>query len=864
MKRQARSSRGIFLVYISFVALCSLILLIAMFLSPSEAGSALVLGLSLPRLVLVLGFLTVFVFFGGMLLMAVRDRAWAERTFEQWFGGGRLSRALAWFAGLGLGLGWIGTFLPSYRAGPLEPHWGRIQPLMVFILLTSIATLAVFLFRQIELPQRIKLPGVYVLSFILFLTGLLILGWMLFSKFGVHSQEDFWYGAGVPLLTSQLILSALGGVLFLLIGWNWESGRKDLIVVILLYAVTAFLWIREPLQKSFLFTPPRPPNNALYPFADAAAFDAGSQFALIGQGIYIFNNPFTDRPLYLSHLVYLHSLFGQNYEVMMAAQAAVFAILPVLIYLIGRSLNMRPVGFAAALVAMFRGINSIAASSLIDLASPKMILSDFPAAIGVAIVILATCEWLKRTEQKPYYALWVGGAIGMLTMIRPHGLALLVLIPIFALLQFRFQWRKWLFACVLIGLGVLTITLPWELRTVSRGGVMYSSLVGKIQDVIRTRYHGPVNQTEDLSPEQNILSTMTFQNTEVLSSLIEDQRVAQTGNCDSILCFTPNHFLHNTIMSLLLLPTSPVLDDLRHAVKESHSYWKADWDGTLSRTSLFFLVVNLFLIVLGVGVVWKTQRLPGLVPLAVFVFYNLANSLGRTSGGRYIVPMDWILTLYFMAGILFLFAEAARSTRPRTISIFTLDTKEAITSTPLGLAWRKAIPILITLFIAGALLPLSEKLYPPRYADFNIPETLQARKSQISEAGLDVEKINTFLQSPGAEALVGRTLYPRSYKFGQGEISFYFYPFTTMDFPRTGFFLIGPHGQDNILLPGGMPGYLPHAADALVIGCREQNYLDALTVIVLDDSGAVYTRSPMPELACPMKPPVCQNNNTCE
>lgn len=111
---------------------------------------------------------------------------------------------------------------------------------------------------------------------------------------------------------------------------------------------------------------------------------------------------------------------------------------------------------------------------------------------------------------------------------------------------------------------------------------------------------------------------------------------------------------------------------------------------------------------------------------------------------------------------------------------------------------------------------------------------------------------------------MGRTLYPRSYKMGQGEVTFYFYPFTSMDFPRTGFFLVGPHGQDNILLPGDTPAYLPHTADVLVIGCRDEKYVDALMVIVLDKGGAIYTRRPMTELACPMKLPVCDNKSNCQ
>jgi hypothetical protein len=99
---------------------------------------------------------------------------------------------------------------------------------------------------------------------------------------------------------------------------------------------------------------------------------------------------------------------------------------------------------------------------------------------------------------------------------------------------------------------------------------------------------------------------------------------------------------------------------------------------------------------------------------------------------------------------------------------------------------------------------------------------------------------------------------------GQGEVTFYFYPFTSMEFPRTGFFLIGPHGQDNILLPGDPPAYLPQTADVLVIGCRDENYVDALMVIVLDERGGIYTRRPMADLACPMKLPICDSKSNCQ
>jgi hypothetical protein len=854
VNQQARFSRGIFLVYTSFAALCALMVLAAMLLSPSEPGNAILFGLSLSRLVLAMGFLTASLFFVGMFVKAIRNPEWAERIVEQWFGGGRLSRWLALSAGIGIGLGWIGCFLPSDRAGPLGPHWERIQPLMIFLLLISIATLAVFLIKRIDFSTaRLRISGTLLGALILFLAGVLVLAWMFTSKYGLYAPaEDFWYGAGVPVLVSQLLASIFGGVLFLLIKWSWDSGRKDLLVVFVLYAATAFLWAREPLQKSFLFSTPRPPNNVLYPFADAAALDAGSQFALIGQGIFAYNTPFFERSLYLSFLVYLHTLFGQNYNLLMAAQAAVLAIFPAIVYLIGRSLNMRAVGFAAALMTMFRGLNAIAASSLIDLASPKMILTDFPTALGVALVILFTCEWLKRPAQRVHYAAWVGGVIGLSLMLRTNALLFLVFIPLYAILCYFPNWKGWLVSSTLIVLAVLAISLPWEIRTAARGGVMYGSIVTKMQQVIRTRYLG---QPQGSAPLENRLSAITFQQTGVLASLYRKTGPAQEQPCSSLLCFAPKHFLHNVAMSLLVLPTSPVLNDMWHTVKIDPSYWKADWDGTIAPASLFLLIVNLFMIALGIAVTWKARRLPGMVPLLVFAIYNLSNSMARTSGGRYIAPMDWILGIYFMAGVLFLIAETVRVTRLRPSSIFDLEKQDDDRTASTGFDWRKSIAALVVLFAIGSLAPLSEKLSSPRYAGFDMPAALQEHQAQIAEAGITQEQLDAFLKSPGAEALVGRTLYPRSYKAGQGEVTFYFYPFTTMDFPRTGFFLIGPHGQDNIILAGDAPKDLPHIADAIVIGCRDQNYVDALMVMILDGSGTVYRRSPMPELVCPMKLP---------
>ncbi|MGZ5409476.1 MAG: alkaline phosphatase family protein, partial [Aeromicrobium sp.] len=192
----------------------------------------------------------------------------------------RWPRLVTGLAGLSFGLGWIGCFLPFYRAGILAIHWERLRPAMIFLLLAGFATLVVSLLRRSNiLHQEPKLSSTYKSSLILFLPCALLLGIMLSTGFGVSAAEDYWYGAGVPILITQLTTAILAGVLFFQAEKNRTSTRFDLIVVLLMYVVTAVLWAREPLQKSFLFIGPYAPNRDLYPFADAALYDTASRFA---------------------------------------------------------------------------------------------------------------------------------------------------------------------------------------------------------------------------------------------------------------------------------------------------------------------------------------------------------------------------------------------------------------------------------------------------------------------------------------------------------------------------------------------------------------------------------------------------------
>ena len=521
---------------------------------------------------------------------------------------------------------------------------------------------------------------------------------------------------------------------------------------------------------------------------------------------------------------------------------------------------MRSVGFAAALIASLRGINSIAGSSLIDMANPKMILTDFPAAIGLALIVFLTCEWLKMPKQKWHYALWIGGIIGLTLMLRTNALVLLAFIPAYAFLKFYPEWEKWLFQLSLIGIAVIAITLPWELRNKSLGGQMYGPILAKFQAVIHQRYTPPP-EPEGSLPQG--LATVSLSNTQTLLVLSQEARSVQDHkSCDTIICFTSNHFLHNIVTSALIFPTSPILDTLRNTVKERNPpYWRHEWDGTFTPLALVLFCINIFLILLGISIAWKKHGLRGLAPFAIFCFYDLSNAFARTSGGRYIVPIDWIFSLYFLLGVFGVIIGLANSMDVNW-KLFSdpfegsLPKKEPVRNNLL-----KIITILLILIGIGTLAPLSETIHPKAYESIDSASILTEHEPAITNAGLDIPSIEAFLKNKDAKLLMGRALYPRHYEENQGEV--HFYPTIVMGFPRTTFTLIGTFREEGIVLPGGIPEYFPHNNDVIAIGCKNKNYIDALVVIVLGENEQAYTRSPASDLQCPLQQPVCNNNGVC-
>jgi len=385
-----------------------------------------------------------------------------------------------------------------------------------------------------------------------------------------------------------------------------------------------------------------------------------------------------------------------------------------------------------------------------------------------------------------------------------------------------------------------------------------------IEEVIRTRYTTkPITslpKTDFTSPER-LRTQPSLENKEEHPS--------------SLWLFIPNHFLHNLVTSVFMLPTTFAFHDLRHTIKEIYPYWnKIDgvWLGALTWKMKIGLLWNLFLLALGLNIVWKKWRVAGLLPFLVFLTYHLSNALARTSGGRYLVSVDWVLFLYYAFGMV-------------EIAFFILK----YLGLPSPRDWFRAQPpvaelsshnnknsyilsILPFFLFVGAITLLDQSI-PPHYAELRSAEIQEEvyQSEFFQESDISDEAWRAFLENPDARVLLGRSLYPRFYQIGEGEHSVGKDAFEDKDFPRITFTMIGQFGQTGVILPmAESPAYFPNVSDVILIGCQHSvegyisPYMDAFMVILIDgDQQTVYTREPDIKLQCPLPEPVCDGNRQC-
>lgn len=820
--------------------------------SPSDPKNAFIFGYSLERILVGVGLLSVGITLLSLTLMLVRN---PEKSHSLWnfvFQRRDTSYKTFIFSLILFLTIWIVFLLPPYRLGALNSYVSRISPILIWLILVSFLSILVCLFERdknksflfFEENKYVLKVGILVFCILgIFATFIVVTG------IGTSYPADYWYGAGVPILGLQVLFSIIIGVAFIFLEPKIKFGGPylDIALFISLWVITAVFWARQPISANYFM--PDTADNPIYPYSDGATYDQGAQYALIGQGI--FNSNYFDNTLYSVLLAYFHLLLGQNFQLLMALQAVLYAIFPAILYLIGKELHSRTLGISVGILIALRGINAVIAAKWIDTASPKMMLTDFPAAIGVAIFTWVLLRYLRQPE-KFSGLIWTGATFGLTLMIRTHVLTLLPVAIVFIALSLKLSWKNTVLAGFMVILGLFTVTLPWEIRNQSKGIPMFYVYYYRIEVILIHRYGldlGAVAPLQEVQPNNSDLK--------LIGRLRFDKRDSDEDLlCDSKFCSIINHFSHNIVTSFVSLPSSPFFDDLWNTVKADTPFWKKTWnDGQVGVLGTLMIISNMALVSIGFGTIWQQSQTRTLLPILIFLAYLATNSLGFTSGGRYIVPVDWIIYVFFAAGGVQLFVWFLNAKIPLT----DIEAKPSFFE---KIEYSKLVFVILPILLLGTFIPISDALVKPRYQLRTNDEILNVieAKGLVEKTGYSREELADFLSQPDAIIHEGRALYPRYYPSGDGEqdqTTHYRY----LDYQRLVFTLIGPYSEniEGVIIPGLRPSFSMHAEDVVVLGCQNTAYkapfIDAVVVFVTSGDGYVYTRSPGAPLECPLPEP---------
>lgn len=850
----------------------------ALFFSvPSESG-AVFLGLSATRLAFAAGLLL-----ASLLLLVAA--AWMRASEPGKRLAVRTVEALArphrwqWLVVLCLGGLLLGGFLvlltPEISEDFTRVLLQRLLPLIVWFSGLCLQTVALLLVYFLGLPGLRGLLDNRVLRGALLLWGffLLVWAWVAWTRIGLVVDPTGWNVQGAPLTEIHALLAWLAGVGFLSV-LLWAAPRRpqpprrlDLLVGVLLWAVAVGYWLSVPLPESWFVTEPIAPNYAYYPNSDALIYDTTGQSVLVGEPFKSWDQPFPRRPLYALFLAGLRTITAQEYLLTAALQAALLAFFPVLIYLLARSLDTRLAGVIAAALVILREGSGIAVSGSITVSHSRLLMSDFPNALGVLLFALLVVLWLRPLQEQPAsqprlaLALLAGAVLGTTMLVRPESGVLLVAAGGIALLVFRGGLRRWLLGMAVMSLGLGLILAPWIWRNYRLTGQIFLERPGNRLDFLLERF----SQAAPPAPGGTQAQLEEPQASKIARSLLQSGSEPQDGLVDpTFLESFGTHFTHSQTQLALMLPATVRMPEalvgfLAHREPDrfyaqcctTNSYLRRlpFWfdqplEGfDLPRQSAIPLLVNLFVLAVGLSTAWQKRRWLGLLPLSFALLYIVITALARTSGGRYILAVDWVSIFYFSIGLsqLTLWGLAALTNRTVPTGWLEYEADRSDRRSSRGLLATAAILLAVSLLLATV-----ETLIPPRYDETRTQAMYESVLMVDSALGLDWPAVQNFQQNGGL-VLPGRALYPRFYPADSGApgnpgtdawAGMARPGFFPQPFDRMGFYLVGPRNL-TVLLPADAPAeLLRHAADVVVFGCPMESFLQARVVAVFDEQGS--------------------------
>ena len=421
-------------------------------------------------------------------------------------------------------------------------------------------------------------------------------------------------------------------------------------------------------------------------------------------------------------------------------------------------------------------------------------------------------------------------------------------------------WRQGVTATIILFTGALVVWLPWMQRSQAREGTPWFFL-SKVSYAFKPWYRIPGTSP---TPPAAQPSSETHPTPNMPASSPPAAPPSHTGTV-SVGQTIGEFWLHNLAAHFFTLPLAIRGYDLNGLWDHHpplHRTWWYGQRGGLTPLQLLGVGCYLLLLAWGLGTAWQRSGWTGLAPLGVALAYHLATAIARTGGGRYIVPVQWVLWLYIGLAV----ADIA-------IGLWAglgLLHEKSSSPSPQRPTFAIALPLL---FIALPLwMNIRDRATHSPYLNLQTATIWQHldESTNWEHAPIERKDLQMFLRQPGATILQGEIFYPRYFAPQEG-IPEAHNAHRPLSFGRlVGYFSDAPHGKGRTLsfvLPQTTSPRQNLWGAAYLIGCQrhpspQRPYVleeDLLLLIWQTPQGTHwYVRSPLPppaEWHCPLPAP---------
>jgi len=791
-KQEHKKTRSFYYLILiqSFAAVLWLLLI------PKEPANAVFLGYSIRRLLLLIPMV-----FPVFVVLFVKYKLKKSETWQKWFrkSGNKAKLAMILVLGGSLTALAVWSFIFLYHFLSLYNDIGfynRLMPMLISYLLVGIEMVVFVTTAFYRIPNERK--ALHRFPWKTFLAMLLIISLCVLvieiTNWGQGFTSIVIVSLGVPLLEGQIwyVTGILLVTAFAALAWNTiPSGqrpdlikRRDAAVFLALWLIAVVLWTSLPLPEHNYFAPSeRPPNFEKYPFSDAEQYDYNSLHVLYGNS----ENFVISKPFYVSFLTVLHAIVGLDYVRMVFLQTLVIALFPGILYLIGKELQSRLGGIAIALLAIFREINSIQASTMANVSNSKLLLSGMLAALLASLLVYVTIRWFKNPGKKVSgHAFIIGGIIGAFILTRLQAMALVPFGILLVVVRYFKNIKSILISILLLVLAVGLVLAPVLIRNHTITGVYWVDNPSSTGGLYR--YFIFEDDYEIEIPEADTMEEQLNRNISVISS-------AFSRGFGDILQFMMDHFMRNEISSMLIMPVRlgnqiQFLDLLTI----NQPFW-AETYTQLNVLNIFVLITNSIIIALGFSYAFQRKPKAVLCVIGFHVIYSLSSAVVRLAGWRFILPADWIIYAFYALGLVELitafFRVAFKWDLKILVSNWVANPAETVAK-PFTLRGYLAYGLLF-LFIGG-FIPLREALFPSLVPEYDREDVCGELISAAESSRMPqiADDIAVYCEDGKTDVLMGYGVYPRFFDEGEG----YFdrphdYFFGKQDYSHLVFRLIG-------------------------------------------------------------------------